>query len=55
VQDIPAGAITDVKPTSVQVTVTLELPGDYSVVVTNPPGTPSNSFGFRVGPRFSAR
>ena len=51
VQDVPAGAITNIKPTSAELTVTLELTGDYSVVVTNPAGTPSNSFGFHVGPR----
>jgi hypothetical protein len=51
VQTVPAGAITDVRPTSMQVTVTLELGGDYSIVVTTPSGLSSNSFSFRVGPR----
>jgi hypothetical protein len=51
VQDVPAGAIGDVRATSMQVTVTLQLAGDYTIVATSPSGTPSNSFGFRVGPR----
>jgi hypothetical protein len=51
VQDVPAGSIADVRPTSMQVTVTLQLGGDYSIVATSPSGTPSNGFGFRVGPR----
>jgi hypothetical protein len=50
-QDIPAGAIAHLKPTSVDINVTLELDGEYSVTVTPPSGTPSNAFGFRVGPR----
>jgi hypothetical protein len=49
--EVPASAITDVKPTSVRLIVTLQLDGDYSIVVTNPAGTPSNAFGFHVGPR----
>jgi len=51
VQDIPAGNITNVRPTSMEITVTLQAAGDYSIVATLPSGTPSNSFGFRVGPR----
>jgi hypothetical protein len=51
VQDVPAGAIADVRPASVDITVTLELAGDYTVVVTTPAGTPSNALSFRVGPR----
>jgi hypothetical protein len=51
VQDVAAGAIADVRPTSMQITVTLQLAGDYSIVATSPSGTPSNAFGFRVGPR----
>lgn len=50
-QDIPAGAIAHEKPTSVDIKVTLELDGEYSVTVTTPSGTPSNAYGFRVGPR----
>lgn len=51
VQDVPAGNITDIRPTSMQIAVTLQTAGDYSIVATSPSGTPSNSFGFRVGPR----
>ncbi len=55
VQNVPAGAITDVRPTAMQVTVTLEQPGDYSIVVTTSAGQTSNSFSFRVGPRRDRR
>jgi hypothetical protein len=51
VQNVPVGAITDVRPTSMQVTVALEVAGDHSIVVTTPAGLTSNSFAFRVGPR----
>jgi hypothetical protein len=49
-QDVPAGAISNLRPTSVQIKVTLELAGDYSVTATSPSGVPSNAFGFKVGP-----
>jgi hypothetical protein len=52
--DVPASAIADVKPTAIHVTVTLPLDGDYSIVAANPAGTPSNAFGFHVGPRHPA-
>jgi len=38
-----------VSPTSVSLTVTLELAGSYALVITNPSGTVSNSFDFKVG------
>jgi hypothetical protein len=50
-QDVPAGGIANLKPTSVEIKVTLELAGEYSVTATSPSGTPSNAFGFLVGPR----
>jgi hypothetical protein len=31
-----------------QVMATLELPGDYTMVVTSPSGTTSNAFAFHV-------
>src|SRR5579862_438917 len=43
---ISGGAIGQVTSTSARVTATLELAGDYSIVVTNPSGAVSNSFGF---------
>lgn len=49
-QDVPAGAITNLKPTSVDIKVTLELAGEYSVTTTTPSGVVSNAFGFHVGP-----
>jgi hypothetical protein len=51
VQDIPAGAINDVRPTSLQIAVTLSMNGDYSIVAVSPSQGTSNTFGFRVGPR----
>jgi hypothetical protein len=51
VQDVPAGAIHDVRPTSVQLAVTLSTNGDYSIVAVSPTQGTSNTFGFRVGPR----
>ena len=48
---INGSGVGQVQPTSVQITVTLELAGDYSIVVTNPSGNVSNSFGFKVGGR----
>jgi hypothetical protein len=49
-QDVPAGAITNLKPTSMDIKVTLELAGEYSVTATMPSGVVSNAFGFHVGP-----
>jgi hypothetical protein len=49
-QDVPAGAITNLKPTSVDIKATLELAGECSVTATTPSGVVSNVFGFHVGP-----
>jgi hypothetical protein len=51
VMTINGSAVGQVSPTSVQITVTLELAGDYALVVTNPSGAVSNSFSFKVGSR----
>jgi hypothetical protein len=37
-QDVPAGAITNLKPTWADIKVTLELAGEYSVTATTPSG-----------------
>jgi hypothetical protein len=48
-QDVPAGAIANLKPTSMDIKVTLELACEYSVTATTPSGVASNAFGFHVG------
>ena len=48
VQTISGAQVTDVRPTSMQVMATLELPGDYTMVLTSPSGVTSNTFGFHV-------
>jgi hypothetical protein len=54
-EDVPAGAISDLRPKSVQIKVTLELTGEYSVTATSPSGVPSNAVGLKVGPDFGIR
>lgn len=49
VQSLGGDSIRNVMPTSFQVTVTLETPGRYEIVVTNPSGRASPPFGFDVG------
>ena len=48
VQTIGGAQVSDVRPTSMQVMATLELPGDYTMVVTSPGGVTSNAFAFHV-------
>jgi hypothetical protein len=46
---INGSAVGQVSPTSVSLTATLEIAGNYEIVVTNPSGGVSNPFGFKVG------
>jgi hypothetical protein len=46
---ISRDGVGTVSPTSVTITVTLELAGSYSLVITNPSGAVSNPFDFKVG------
>lgn len=48
VQTIGGGQVSDVRPTSMQVMATLELPGDYTMVLTSSSGVTSNAFAFHV-------
>jgi hypothetical protein len=48
VQTIGGGQVSDVRPTSMQVMATLELPGDYTMVLTSASGVTSNAFAFHV-------
>jgi len=51
VQTIQPSAIPQVEPDHFPVAVTLELTGDYGLVVTNPSGQTSNTFAFHVDQR----
>ena len=51
VQTLSGDAIKDPLPTSFQLTLRLELPGHYELVVTNPNGKTSSVLGFEVGRR----
>lgn len=46
---ISGNGVGPVSPTSVTLSVTLELAGNYALIITNPSGTVSNSFDFKVG------
>jgi hypothetical protein len=48
VQNISGAQVTDVRPNSMQVMATLELPGDYTMVLTSSSGVTSNTFAFHV-------
>ena len=48
VQTIGGGQVSDVRPTSLQVMATLELAGDYTMVITSSSGVTSNAFAFHV-------
>ena len=48
VQTIGGAQVSDVRPTSMQVMATLELPGDYTMVITSASGVTSNAFSFHV-------
>jgi len=48
---ISGDGVGTVSPTSVPITVTLEIAGTYSLTVTNPSGAVSNPFDFKVGGR----
>jgi hypothetical protein len=51
VQTIQPSGIPQVEPDHFPVSVTLELTGDYGLVVVNPNGQTSNTFAFRVDQR----
>lgn len=49
VQTIGASGISQLQATSFNVLVTLEIDGEYAIVVTSPTGQVSNSMSFKVG------